>query len=123
MILSLVIYLPSFVHTSCVCCFQDVSKIEKVPMSTLPIICFRDGGPPLPDPLNITLNDSAVSGRRPRKHMHYPIVAMLFISVLDMYLCWILREQLFFKRVSTHSFNLIFVFLIFIQILFLMSAV
>lgn len=40
----------------------DVSKIEKVPMSTLPIICFRDGGPPLPDPLNITLKDSAVSG-------------------------------------------------------------
>jgi hypothetical protein len=32
-------------------------------MSTLPIICFRDGGPPLPDALNITLKDSAISGR------------------------------------------------------------
>jgi hypothetical protein len=44
-------------------CFQDVSRIERVPMSTLPIICFRDGGPPLPDALNITLKDSAISGR------------------------------------------------------------
>ncbi|XP_045794432.1 uncharacterized protein LOC123889235 [Trifolium pratense] len=40
----------------------DVSRIERVPMSTLPIICFRDGGPPQPDALNITLKDSAVSG-------------------------------------------------------------
>ncbi|CAK8542410.1 unnamed protein product [Lathyrus sativus] len=40
----------------------DVSRIESVPMSTLPIICFRDGGPPLPDSLNLTLKDSAISG-------------------------------------------------------------
>ncbi|XP_027351622.1 uncharacterized protein LOC113862694 [Abrus precatorius] len=40
----------------------DVSKIERVPMSTLPIICFRDGSPPLPDALNTSLKDSAISG-------------------------------------------------------------
>ncbi|KAL5167074.1 Transmembrane protein 8B [Glycine soja] len=41
--------------------FQDVSRIERVPMSTLPIICFRDGSPPLPDALNTSLKDSATS--------------------------------------------------------------
>ncbi|XP_020219034.1 uncharacterized protein LOC109802198 isoform X1 [Cajanus cajan] len=40
----------------------DVSRTERVPMSTLPIICFRDGSPPLPDALNTSLKDSAVSG-------------------------------------------------------------
>ncbi|KAL2570369.1 hypothetical protein GLYMA_18G235400v4 [Glycine max] len=40
----------------------DVSRIERVPMSTLPIICFRDGSPPLPDALNTSLKDSATSG-------------------------------------------------------------
>lgn len=52
-------------------------------MSTLPIICFRDGGPPLPDALNLTLKDSAISGRRPRKHRCYETVAMLLLTVLD----------------------------------------
>ncbi|RDX97239.1 Transmembrane protein 8B, partial [Mucuna pruriens] len=40
----------------------DVSRIERVPISTLPIICFRDGSPPLPDALNTSLKDSAISG-------------------------------------------------------------
>ncbi|KAL2330264.1 hypothetical protein Fmac_017845 [Flemingia macrophylla] len=40
----------------------DVSKIERVPMSAMPIICFRDGSPPLPDALNTSLKDSAISG-------------------------------------------------------------
>ncbi|XP_057454664.1 uncharacterized protein LOC130746140 isoform X1 [Lotus japonicus] len=40
----------------------DVTRIERVPKSTLPIICFRDGSPPLPDVLNTSLKDSAVSG-------------------------------------------------------------
>ncbi|KAE9595498.1 hypothetical protein Lalb_Chr17g0339421 [Lupinus albus] len=40
----------------------DISRIEKVPKSALPIICFRDGSPPLPDVLNISLKDSPVSG-------------------------------------------------------------
>ncbi|KAH1199777.1 Transmembrane protein 8B [Glycine max] len=40
---------------------EDVSRIERVPMSTLPIICFRDGSPPLPDALNTSLKDSATS--------------------------------------------------------------
>ncbi|XP_019432989.1 PREDICTED: uncharacterized protein LOC109339912 [Lupinus angustifolius] len=40
----------------------DISRIEKVPKSALPIICFRDGSPPLPDVLNISLKGSPVSG-------------------------------------------------------------
>lgn len=31
---------------------QDVSSIEEAPESTLPVICFRDGSPPLPDVSN-----------------------------------------------------------------------
>lgn len=30
----------------------DVSSIEEAPESTLPVICFRDGSPPLPDVSN-----------------------------------------------------------------------
>lgn len=41
---------------------QDTSKIEKVSKSILPIICFRDGSPPLPDALNTSLKDPAISG-------------------------------------------------------------
>ncbi|XP_068489301.1 uncharacterized protein [Phaseolus vulgaris] len=40
----------------------DISRIERVPIQTLPIICFRDGSPPLPDALNTSLKDSATSG-------------------------------------------------------------
>ncbi|XP_052728378.1 uncharacterized protein LOC108328932 isoform X3 [Vigna angularis] len=40
----------------------DISRIERVPTRTLPIICFRDGSPPLPDALNTSLKDSATSG-------------------------------------------------------------
>ncbi|QCE02720.1 hypothetical protein DEO72_LG8g735 [Vigna unguiculata] len=40
----------------------DVSRVERIPKSSLPIICFRDGSPPLPDALNISLKDSAVTG-------------------------------------------------------------
>ncbi|KAK7295107.1 hypothetical protein RJT34_18011 [Clitoria ternatea] len=40
----------------------DVSRIERVSMSAMPIICFRDGSPPLPDTLNTSLKDSAISG-------------------------------------------------------------
>ncbi|KAK7292702.1 hypothetical protein RJT34_15554 [Clitoria ternatea] len=39
----------------------DVARVEKVSKSTLPIICFRDGSPPLPDALNTSLIDSAVT--------------------------------------------------------------
>ncbi|KAK7274376.1 hypothetical protein RIF29_15461 [Crotalaria pallida] len=40
----------------------DVTRIERVPKSTLPILCFRDGSPPLPDALNTSLKGSPVSG-------------------------------------------------------------
>ncbi|PNY08608.1 transmembrane protein [Trifolium pratense] len=40
----------------------DVTKIERVPKRSLPIICFRDGSPPLPDALNTSLKYSAISG-------------------------------------------------------------
>ncbi|KAG5009177.1 uncharacterized protein LOC114418418 [Glycine soja] len=40
----------------------DVSRVERVPKSSLPLICFRDGSPPLPDALNTSLKDSAVKG-------------------------------------------------------------
>ncbi|CAJ1950171.1 unnamed protein product [Sphenostylis stenocarpa] len=40
----------------------DVSRVERIPKSSLPIICFRDGSPPLPDALNTSLKDSAVTG-------------------------------------------------------------
>ncbi|XP_061341278.1 uncharacterized protein LOC133287643 [Gastrolobium bilobum] len=40
----------------------DVAGVERVQKSTLPLICFRDGSPPLPDALNTSLKDSAVSG-------------------------------------------------------------
>ncbi|XP_028770376.1 uncharacterized protein LOC114727797 isoform X2 [Neltuma alba] len=40
----------------------DVTKVEKVPKSMLPIACFRDGSPPLPDASNISLKESAISG-------------------------------------------------------------
>lgn len=75
MILSFCSLFSIFVHTSYIRCFQDVSRIERVPMSTLPIICFRDGSPPLPDALNTSLKDSAILGRRLRKHIRYKIVA------------------------------------------------
>jgi len=34
---------------------QDAKSISKVPKSTLPLICIRDGSPPLPDVLNSSL--------------------------------------------------------------------
>ncbi|QHO15943.1 Ras-related protein [Arachis hypogaea] len=37
----------------------DVSRIETAPQSMLPIICFRDGSPPLPDALSMA--NSAIS--------------------------------------------------------------
>ncbi|CAL5196051.1 unnamed protein product [Lathyrus oleraceus] len=40
----------------------DVARIERVPKRSLPIICFRDGSPPLPDALNTSLELSTVSG-------------------------------------------------------------
>ncbi|KAK4268816.1 hypothetical protein QN277_022052 [Acacia crassicarpa] len=40
----------------------DVTKVEKVPQSMLPVACFRDGSPPLPDASNISLKEAAVSG-------------------------------------------------------------
>ncbi|KAL4293676.1 hypothetical protein AHAS_Ahas18G0151900 [Arachis hypogaea] len=40
--------------------FFDVSRIETAPQSMLPIICFRDGSPPLPDALSMT--NLAISG-------------------------------------------------------------
>ncbi|RDX60124.1 Transmembrane protein 8B, partial [Mucuna pruriens] len=40
----------------------DVARVESVPKRSLPIICFRDGSPPLPDALNTSLKDSAVTG-------------------------------------------------------------
>ncbi|KAL1366920.1 hypothetical protein HN51_020974 [Arachis hypogaea] len=40
----------------------DLSRVDRIPKSSLPIICFRDGSPPLPDALNTTLKDSVVSG-------------------------------------------------------------
>ncbi|KAK7389928.1 hypothetical protein VNO78_25225 [Psophocarpus tetragonolobus] len=40
----------------------DVSRVERISKSSLPIICFRDGSPPLPDALNSSLKDSAVTG-------------------------------------------------------------
>ncbi|XP_058754305.1 uncharacterized protein LOC131627466 isoform X2 [Vicia villosa] len=41
---------------------EDVARIERVPKRSLPIICFRDGSPPLPDALNTSLKLSTVSG-------------------------------------------------------------
>lgn len=67
----------------------DVSKIEKVPMSTLPIICFRDGGPPQPDPLNITLKDSAVSG----------------INGLDVEQCFPMQKNITLKLTNNQVFG------------------
>ncbi|KAL2326309.1 hypothetical protein Fmac_025367 [Flemingia macrophylla] len=40
----------------------DLSKVERISESSLPIICFRDGSPPLPDALNTSLKESAVTG-------------------------------------------------------------
>ncbi|XP_054782819.1 uncharacterized protein LOC129290138 isoform X1 [Prosopis cineraria] len=40
----------------------DASTVERVSKSILPIICFRDGSPPLPDALNTSLKDLAISG-------------------------------------------------------------
>ncbi|QHO08722.1 uncharacterized protein [Arachis hypogaea] len=40
----------------------DISRIETASQSMLPIICFRDGSPPLPDALNISMTNSAISG-------------------------------------------------------------
>ncbi|KAF5188369.1 transmembrane protein-like protein [Thalictrum thalictroides] len=36
----------------------DTGTVKKLPKSKLPIICFRDGGPPLPDASNIALTGS-----------------------------------------------------------------
>ncbi|XLU34347.1 hypothetical protein S245_070413, partial [Arachis hypogaea] len=41
----------------------DVSRIETAPQSMLPIICFRDGSPPLPDALSMA--NSAISEKNP----------------------------------------------------------
>ncbi|XP_004492771.1 uncharacterized protein [Cicer arietinum] len=59
----------------------DVSRIERVPMSTLPIICFRDGSPPLPDALNTSLKDSAILG----------------INVLDVEQCFPMQKNITMK--------------------------
>ncbi|KAL2325897.1 hypothetical protein Fmac_024955 [Flemingia macrophylla] len=40
----------------------DLSKVERISESSLPIICFRDGSPPLPDALNTSLKESAITG-------------------------------------------------------------
>ncbi|XP_020216622.1 uncharacterized protein LOC109800257 [Cajanus cajan] len=40
----------------------DIARVERIPKSSLPIICFRDGSPPLPDALNTSLKDSAATG-------------------------------------------------------------
>ncbi|KAL2335992.1 hypothetical protein Fmac_010438 [Flemingia macrophylla] len=41
---------------------EDLSNVERISESSLPIICFRDGSPPLPDALNTSLKESAVTG-------------------------------------------------------------
>ncbi|PNY07373.1 transmembrane protein, partial [Trifolium pratense] len=69
----------------------DVSRIERVPMSTLPIICFRDGGPPQPDALNITLKDSAVSG----------------INGLDVEQCFPMQKNITMKLTNNQRYNAI----------------
>ncbi|KAF5464317.1 hypothetical protein F2P56_014401 [Juglans regia] len=38
----------------------DAVSLKKAPESALPVICFRDGSPPLPDVSNIFLNDSVL---------------------------------------------------------------
>ncbi|KAF7826079.1 Transmembrane protein 8B [Senna tora] len=40
----------------------DASSVERMSRSVLPVICFRDGSPPLPDTLNTSLKYSANSG-------------------------------------------------------------
>ena len=39
-------------------CFQDTTKARKLPKRVLPIICFREGSPPLPDASNTSIIDS-----------------------------------------------------------------
>lgn len=42
-------------------CSQGHVNIEKVPKITMPLICFREGSPPLPD-VNTSLTDSGHQG-------------------------------------------------------------
>lgn len=42
----------------CTYCFQDITKARKIPKRALPIICFREGSPPLPDASNTSIIDS-----------------------------------------------------------------
>lgn len=42
-------------------CLQDAASLRKTPESALPIICFRDGSPPLPDVSNTSLKDLGTS--------------------------------------------------------------
>ncbi|KAE7999470.1 hypothetical protein FH972_003897 [Carpinus fangiana] len=56
--------LPSWFSSMSIALNSDVEldavSIKKARESTLPIICFRDGSPPLPDVSNISLNDSVL---------------------------------------------------------------
>ncbi|GLT46582.1 hypothetical protein SLA2020_203260 [Shorea laevis] len=38
----------------------DVENVEEIPKSSLPMFCFREGGPPLPDDSNISFKSSAL---------------------------------------------------------------
>lgn len=50
---------PSFAYSPI--CLQDAASLRKTPESALPIICFRDGSPPLPDVSNTSLKDLGTS--------------------------------------------------------------
>ncbi|KDP28600.1 hypothetical protein JCGZ_14371 [Jatropha curcas] len=68
----------------------DAKSISKVPKSTLPMICFRDGSPPLPDVLNISLvelgpvsNSSFEALHGPENVQCYPMQKNIMVKLTN----------------------------------------
>ncbi|KAG8663769.1 uncharacterized protein LOC110611039 isoform X2 [Manihot esculenta] len=69
--------------------FEDAKSISKVPKSTLPMICFRDGSPPLPDVLNSSivelgpLSNASFEGLKGQNVQCYPMQKNILVELTN----------------------------------------
>ncbi|KAG8663770.1 uncharacterized protein LOC110611039 isoform X1 [Manihot esculenta] len=67
----------------------DAKSISKVPKSTLPMICFRDGSPPLPDVLNSSivelgpLSNASFEGLKGQNVQCYPMQKNILVELTN----------------------------------------
>lgn len=83
---------------------QGNVNIEKVPISTLPLICFRDGSPPLPD-VNISLTDSGHPGTCHLGLDKFFKLMYTYIAILHACLCAFLLYLMFLCAVILHFWS------------------